>query len=154
MNTCKSNEKLNNNCDIAYQSFGLVLRFIQHVIQLKNDDCIVLYPKIIFHIFHWSQSLDLHHQSMLILQTIIINVRNYNSCLDQNLQCDILEKLEGSLDVSIMCFYILSLYNYLIISCSIQFKNISLEKKKILVKYCNTGVEYFILKTYFYQCFM
>lgn len=106
MNTCDSNEKLHNNCDISSQSFGLVLQFIQHVIQLKNTDCIVLYPKIIVHIFYWSQSLDLHRQSLLILQTIIINVRIYNSCLDQNLQCDINEKLIGSLDVSI-CVYVL-----------------------------------------------
>lgn len=93
-------EKSHGYFDITLQSVGLVLEFINHVIKLKNESLKVLYPKIIKQISHWAQYVDLYQQSMLMLQTIIINVRNNNSSMDQNIECDLHKQLEESLNVS------------------------------------------------------
>lgn len=104
MDNFKHIEKSNSNYDITVQSFGLVLQFIHHIIQLKQEDFIILYPKIIPHILHWvqAQSFNLQQQTWSILQTIIMNVRLYNNSMNQNLQCDISEKLIEILNVSKM----------------------------------------------------
>lgn len=100
MNNFKHIEKSHSNYDITFQSVGLVLQFIHHIIQFKPEDFIILYPKIILHILHWAQLLDLQQQALSILQTIIMNVRIYNNSMDQNLQYDIFEKLIEILNVS------------------------------------------------------
>lgn len=92
--------KFHNNNDITFQCIEIILKFVNHVIGIKIENIIVLYPTIIVHILNWAQSSDLHQQIMSILQTIIINVRMYNNRLDQNLQHNIYEKLEESLNVS------------------------------------------------------
>jgi len=99
INNLKCIEKSHSNYEITFQSSGLVLKFIHHVIQLKNEDLFVLYPKIIIMYLHWTRSLDLHQKAMTILQTIIVNVRIYNH-MDKSLQHDIYEKLVESLNVS------------------------------------------------------
>lgn len=76
------------------------MKFVHRVIKLKNEDFIVLYPTIIEHILQWIQIPDLYQQVISILQTIVINVRIYSSCMDQNLQNDIHKQLEESLNVS------------------------------------------------------
>lgn len=100
-NNFKHIEKSQNNYQITLQSVDLVLQFVHHVIQFKNEDLIILYPKIIMYILHWTQFSNLQKQAMSILQTIIINVRSYESCMDQSLKCDIHENLEKSLNVSL-----------------------------------------------------
>lgn len=100
MNNIKYIEKSHSNYDITFQSVGLVLQFIHHIIQFKHEDFIILYPKIILHILHWAQSFDLQPQALSILQTIIMNVRIYNNSMDQNLRCDVFEKLIDILKVS------------------------------------------------------
>lgn len=100
VNNFKNIEKTHDNYHIILQNVDLVLQFVHHIIQFKNEDLIILYPKIIIYILHWTQFSNLHEQSMSILQTIIINVRSYNAYMDQTLQCDIFENLEKSLYVS------------------------------------------------------
>lgn len=100
MNNYKHVEKLHSHHDITLQSIGLVLQFIHHVIKLKNESFNALYPNLINQTLHWAQFENLHQQAMLIFQTIIINLRINNSSIDQNLQRDIYEQLEESLDVS------------------------------------------------------
>jgi len=96
-----------NNNDITFDCVGVILKFVHYVIQLKNEDFIILYPIIITLILHWTQSLNIYKQVMSILQTIIINIRIYNSNIDQNLQYDIHEKLKETLNVSnIHCVYL------------------------------------------------
>lgn len=107
MNDFKYIEKTHNNYYLILQSVDLLLQFVHHVIQFKNEDLIILYPKIIIYILHWTQFSNLHEQSMSILQTIIINVRSYNNYMDQTLQCDIYENLEKSLYVSLMFTYVM-----------------------------------------------
>lgn len=101
MNSFKDIDKSYNNYHTTLQSVNLILQFVHHIIQLKNEDFIILYPTIITQILHWTEFPDLHEQAMSILQTIIINVRCYNSFMDQDLQCVIYEKLAESLDVSL-----------------------------------------------------
>jgi len=118
MNNLKNIEKSHSNYEITFQSSGLVLKFIHHVIQLKNEEFIILYPKIIINFLHWTRLFDLHQKSITILQTIIINLRIYNTYIDQCLQCDIYEKLVESLNVSKICKFkmhgqILKYLNYL-----------------------------------------
>lgn len=103
INNLKHDEKLLNNYDITLQNVGLVLKFIHHLIQIKNEDLFIMYSTIITHILQWIQYLDLQEQVMSILQTIIINVRTNNVHLDQSLQCDIYRNLEESLNVSTKC---------------------------------------------------
>ncbi|XP_060834763.1 uncharacterized protein LOC132917839 [Rhopalosiphum padi] len=105
MNDFKYIEKTHNNYYLILQSVDLLLQFVHHVIQFKNEDLIILYPKIIIYILHWTQFSNLHEQSMSILQTIIINVRSYNNYMDQTLQCDIYENLEKSLYVLLMILF-------------------------------------------------
>lgn len=100
VNNFKNIEKTHDNYHIILQNVDLVLQFVHHIIQFKNEDLIILYPKIIIYILHWTQFSNLHEQSMSILQTIIINVRSYSAYMDQTLQCDIYENLEKSLYVS------------------------------------------------------
>lgn len=102
LNVFKNIEKTCNNQNnyIILKSVGLVLQFIHHVIQLRIEEFIIIYPDIIINVLHWAQFLDIHEQALLILQTIIINVRINNYYLDQNLQNDIFEKLAESLNVS------------------------------------------------------
>jgi len=101
MNNFKHIEKSHNNYHISLQCVDLVLQFVHHVIQFKNEDLIILYPTVITYVLHWTQILNLYEQAMSILQTIIINVRCYNSYMDQTLQYDIYENLEKSLNVSL-----------------------------------------------------
>lgn len=101
MNNFKHIEKSQNNYHITLQSVELILQFVHHIIQFKNEDLIIAYPKIIINILHWTQFSNLHEQAMLILQTIIINVRSFNSYIDQTLKCDIYENLEKTLNVSL-----------------------------------------------------
>uniref|UniRef100_A0A2H8TVK4 Protein CIP2A n=1 Tax=Melanaphis sacchari TaxID=742174 RepID=A0A2H8TVK4_9HEMI len=105
MNNFKCIEKTHNNYHIILQSVDLLLQFIHHVVQFKNEDLIILYPKIIMYILHWTQFSNLHEQSISILQTITINVRSYNSYMDQTLQCDIYENLEKCLYVLLMILF-------------------------------------------------
>ncbi|VVC31727.1 Armadillo-type fold,Armadillo-like helical [Cinara cedri] len=98
MEDIKQIEKSHNNCDITFQSVELIFKFIHHVTQFQNESVFEVYPEIIIQILHWTQYLDVFEQTVLILQAIIINVRN-NSHIGQNLQCDIYEKLEESLNV-------------------------------------------------------
>lgn len=100
-NNFKNIEKSQNSYHITLQSVDLILQFVHHVIEFKNEDLIVLYPKIIIYTLHWTQFSNLHKQAMSILQTIIINVRSYDSHMDQALKCDIHENLEKSLNVSL-----------------------------------------------------
>jgi len=100
-NNFKHIEKSQNNYHFTLQSIDLVLQLVHHVIQFKNEDLIILYPKIIIYILHWTQFSYLHEQTMSILQTIIINIRSYNNHIDQTLKCDIYENLEKSLNVSL-----------------------------------------------------
>lgn len=97
-NNFKHIEKSQGNYHLTVQSVDLVLQFVHHVIQFKNEDLIILYPKIIIYILHWTQVPNLYEQAMSILQTIIINIRSYNSYIDQTLKCDIYENLEKSLN--------------------------------------------------------
>lgn len=100
MNNIKQIEKSHCNYEITLQSVGLVLQLIHHIIQLK--DFFILYPQILSYIMEWFQFLELHEQLISLLYTIINILRIYNMNLDQNLQCNIHEKIEGSLDVSKM----------------------------------------------------
>ncbi|XP_060862831.1 uncharacterized protein LOC132939589 isoform X2 [Metopolophium dirhodum] len=104
-NNFKHIEKSQNNYHITLQSVDLVLQFVHHVIQFKNEDLIILYPKIIMYILHWTQFSNLQKQAMSILQTIIINVRSYESYMDQTLKCDIHENLEKSLNVLLIVLF-------------------------------------------------
>lgn len=102
MKNCKPIEKScnsHNNYDVTLKSVGLTLQFIHHVIQLKIEDFIIIYPNIIINVLHWAQFLDIHEQALSLLHTIIMNVR-INYYIDQNLQNDIFEKLAESLNVS------------------------------------------------------
>lgn len=92
-----------NNHDVTSQCIEIVLKFIDHIIQLNIEDFIILYPTIIVHIMNCAQSLDIFQQTMSILQTVIVNVRVYNNHMDHNLQCDIYIKLEECLNVSKLC---------------------------------------------------
>lgn len=92
--------KFHNNNDITFQCIEIILKFVNHVIGIKIEDIIVLYPTIIEYILNWVQSSDLYQQTISILQTIIINVRMYNNQLDQSLQDNIYDKLIESLNVS------------------------------------------------------
>lgn len=94
-------EKPHNNCDNTFQSIELIFQFIHHITELKSESIIELYPKIIVHILHWTQYLDLYQQTVPIMQTIINIIRINNNCIDLSLQCDINEKLEESLNVSL-----------------------------------------------------
>lgn len=105
VNNFKNIEKTHDNYHIILQNVDLVLQFVHHIIQFKNEDLIILYPKIIIYILHWTQFSNLHEQSMSILQTIIINVRSYSAYMDQTLQCDIYENLEKSLYVLLMILF-------------------------------------------------
>lgn len=100
MNNIKQIEKSHCNYEITLQSVGLVLQLIHHIIQLK--DFFILYPQILSYIMEWFQFLELHEQLISLLYTIINILRVYNMDLDQNLQCNIHEKIGGSLDVSKM----------------------------------------------------
>lgn len=100
LNNFKPSENLHNNYDTTLQNIVLILRFIHHLIQIKNEDFFIMYPTIITHLLQWIQYLDLHEQVMSIFQTLIINVRIHNIHMDQNLQCDINSNLEESLNVS------------------------------------------------------
>ncbi|XP_003247737.1 uncharacterized protein LOC100576041 [Acyrthosiphon pisum] len=104
-NNFKHIEKSQNNYHITLQSVDLVLQFVHHVIQFKNEDLIILYPKIIMYILHWTQFSNLQKQAMSILQTIIINVRSYESYMDQTLKCDVHENLEKSLNVLLIVLF-------------------------------------------------
>lgn len=92
-------EKSHNNYEITIQSVGLVLQLLHHIIQIK--DLFIVYPQLISHIIQWAQFVELHGQSMSILQTIISTILQIHSkSIDQKLQCNIYKKLEDSLDVS------------------------------------------------------
>lgn len=99
----KSTEQLHDNYDNTLQNVVLILKFIHHLIQIKNENLFIMYPTIITHLLQWIQYLDLHEQVMLILQTLIINVRIHNIDMDQNLQCDINSNLKEILNVSKIC---------------------------------------------------
>lgn len=100
MSNLKHIEKSHSNYRITLQSTDLVLKFIHHVIQLKNEDLLVLYPKIIMNFLHWTRSLLFQQKAIAILQTIIINLRIYNNFMDQILQSNIYEKFVEILNVS------------------------------------------------------
>lgn len=102
--------KSHNNNDITFQCIEIILKFVNHVIGIEIEDIVVLYPTIIVHILNWAQSSVLYQQTMLILQAVIINVRMYNNRLDQNLQHNIYDTLEESLNVSKIIIY---MYIYL-----------------------------------------
>lgn len=101
-NAKESNYPIDNfiNHSSTIKSVGLVLQLIHHIIQLKVEDFIIIYPNIIISVLHWAKFLDIHEQPLSILQTIIMNVQINNYYMDQNLQNDIFEKLAESLNVS------------------------------------------------------
>lgn len=88
------------------QCIEVVLKFVNHVILLNTEDFAVLYPTIIDHIMNWAQSLGIFQQTMSILQTIIVKVRDLDNYMDHDFQCDIYSKLEESLNVSKLCHLI------------------------------------------------
>lgn len=98
MENMKQIEKPHNSCDITFQSVKLVLRFIHHITQFKNEGVIELYPQIIVYILHWAQYVDLFQQTMSILQTIFHNVRINNSYKAEHLEFE--DKLKECLNVS------------------------------------------------------
>lgn len=95
-------EKFQINRDISCESIGLVLKFIHHIIQLKNEDLIMLYPEIIKQVLRWSELLDLHQPALTVLLTIVISVRTHSHSMDQNFETIIHSKLEECLNVSKM----------------------------------------------------
>lgn len=117
--------KLHNTNDSTFQCIEIILKFVNHVIGMEIEDFIVLYPTIIVHTLNWAQSSDLYQETMSILQTIIINVRMYNNRLDQNLQQNIHDKLQESLNVSKIC-YVFCNYQKTHFQLLIYYENLSL----------------------------
>ncbi|XP_050542983.1 uncharacterized protein LOC126906419 [Daktulosphaira vitifoliae] len=93
------NDSVQPGYNSTFQCVGLVLQFIEYVIQLKSIVSKTLYPEILSNVIYWAQYNELCTFTLPILQSITYDIRNHNNSLEQNLQNAINFKLEESLNV-------------------------------------------------------